>query len=666
MKLTDPNRFGLLGHGSILSLTSVATRTSPVYRGKYVLSTFLNTPPPPPLPNVPTLEESNKENAPKTVREQLERHRTPVVCASCHRVIDPPGFALENFNSVGQWRTKGDGGAAIDSGGVLADGTKVDGPVALRNAILARPDAFATVLTERLMTYALGRGVEPSDMPVVRAIVRKAALDNYRLASIVQGIIDSAPFQMRTKLEPAGTSTTVARATATRLHGAAMIITKKHLSRRTFLQGTFGAAVALPFLDAMVPALTAQSQTAAAAPFRFGVIYMPCGVYPETWHPTHGRRELRVQAGDAAGRAVPRSARDDQQAEGAVGRVGPRGGQLGVPQRRRPRRVARRAPATRSTSCGRRRRSTSTSPTRWPATRRCGRSRSAPRTWAPSAGACDGFPCTMFETLAWREDTRPLPVSINPRVTFERMFGEIGSPQFRQARLKEKQSLLDSMTAETSKLRGSLGAADKAILDEYLSNIRQVEGQLDRMETRLGTLTGNPDAPIGLPEAFDDHMSVTYDLMHLALQGDISRVFTFMIGHEPTDRSYAHIGVPETHHSISHHGNDAEKLAKYAKIGTYQMVKFAEFLEKVKNTKDGDGNLLDHSLFYWGSGMSNGNLHDRSNPPTLLVGGAHGRLKGNRHIVAKEEPTANLLLALGHIAGVEVEKFGASTGRLDL
>ncbi|HET9269993.1 MAG TPA: DUF1592 domain-containing protein, partial [Vicinamibacterales bacterium] len=215
VKLTDANRFGLLGHGSILSLTSVATRTSPVYRGKYVLSTFLNTPPPPPLPNVPTLEESNKENAPKTVREQLERHRTPVVCASCHRVIDPPGFALENFNSVGQWRTKGDGGSVIDSGGVLADGSKVDGPVALRNAILARPGAFAGVLTERLMTYALGRGLEPSDMPVVRSIVRKAALDNYRLSSIVQGIIDSAPFQMRTKLEPAGTSTSVARATAT-------------------------------------------------------------------------------------------------------------------------------------------------------------------------------------------------------------------------------------------------------------------------------------------------------------------------------------------------------------------------------------------------------------------------------------------------------------------
>jgi hypothetical protein len=215
VKVTDPNRFGLLGHGSILSLTSVATRTSPVYRGKYVLTTFFNTPPPPPLPNVPTLEESNKENAPKTVREQLERHRTPVVCAGCHRVIDPPGFALEHYNSVGQWRVKTENGATIDSAGVLADGTKIDGPVALRNAILARPAAFAGVVTERLMTYALGRGIEPADMPVVRSIVRKAATQDYRLASIVQGIIDSAPFQMRTKLEPAKASTTVARATDT-------------------------------------------------------------------------------------------------------------------------------------------------------------------------------------------------------------------------------------------------------------------------------------------------------------------------------------------------------------------------------------------------------------------------------------------------------------------
>ena len=215
VKLTDPNRRGLLGHGSILSMTSVATRTSPVYRGKFVLSTFLNTPPPPPLPNVPTLEESNKENAPKTVREQLERHRTPVTCAGCHRVIDPPGFALENFNSVGQWRTTLENGSAIDTGGVLADGTKVNGPAALRQAILNRPDAFATVLTERLMTYALGRGVEPQDMPVVRRIVAQAGRNGYRFGSIITGIVESAPFQMRTTLESARPSTTVAGSTET-------------------------------------------------------------------------------------------------------------------------------------------------------------------------------------------------------------------------------------------------------------------------------------------------------------------------------------------------------------------------------------------------------------------------------------------------------------------
>ena len=215
IKLTDPNRFGLLGHGSILSLTALATRTSPVFRGAYVLTTFLNTPPLPPPPNVPTLEESIKgtESAPKSVRDQLELHRSNPACASCHRVIDPPGFALENFNSVGQWRTAMPNGAKIDGNGVLADGSRIDGPVELRQAILKRPEAFVTVVTERIMVYALGRGLEPADMPVVRRIVRKAAQNGYRLNTIVNEIIESAPFQMRTRLEPAQPGNTVARAT---------------------------------------------------------------------------------------------------------------------------------------------------------------------------------------------------------------------------------------------------------------------------------------------------------------------------------------------------------------------------------------------------------------------------------------------------------------------
>ena len=206
VKLTDPNRRGLLGQGSILAMTSVATRTSPVYRGKYVLSTFLNTPPPPPPPNVPSLDESNKDSkVPKTVRAQLELHRKNQPCAGCHRVIDPAGFALENFDSVGVWRDKGPDGAPLDVAGTLADGSQVNGPAALRNAILSRPDAFVTIVTEKMLTYALGRGLEPADMPVVRRIVKKAAQNDYRLSSIIIGIVESAPFQMRTKLEPAET-----------------------------------------------------------------------------------------------------------------------------------------------------------------------------------------------------------------------------------------------------------------------------------------------------------------------------------------------------------------------------------------------------------------------------------------------------------------------------
>ena len=198
--LTDPNRRGLLGHASVLSLTSAATRTSPVFRGKYILETFLNTPPPPPPANVPALDESAPASEPQSVRERMETHRANPACSGCHSIIDPVGFALENFNPIGQWRETTDDGAPIDSSGVLADGTEVDGPVALRQAIVGRPDAFVGVLTERLMTYALGRGLQAYDMPVVRSVVAAAAENDYRLASIITGIVESRPFQNRTKI----------------------------------------------------------------------------------------------------------------------------------------------------------------------------------------------------------------------------------------------------------------------------------------------------------------------------------------------------------------------------------------------------------------------------------------------------------------------------------
>ena len=209
--VTDPRRRGLLGHGSVLALTSVANRTSPVFRGVYVLDTFLDTPPPPPPGDVPGLEDSNGDaSVPRTVREQMEVHRQNPACASCHRSIDPVGFALENFDSVGKWRETANG-APIDSLGRMPDGTVVDGPSELREAILSRPDAFSAIVTERLMTYALGRGLEPQDMAVVRSIVGKAAESGYALSSVVLGIVESRPFQMRTRLEAAGAGDRIAQ-----------------------------------------------------------------------------------------------------------------------------------------------------------------------------------------------------------------------------------------------------------------------------------------------------------------------------------------------------------------------------------------------------------------------------------------------------------------------
>jgi len=207
----DPNRYGLFGHGSLLALTSAASRTSPIIRGKFIVTEFWNNPPPAPPDDVPALEESAPKDRPSTVREQLELHRANPTCAACHNNIDPLGFALENFDVDGSWRDQTREGLDIDSAGILADGTPVDGPVQLRGALLADPALFASTVTERMLIYALGRGLEPADRPVVREIVRNAAENDYSLISIVLGIVDSYPFQMRTNGPAAGAAATLAQ-----------------------------------------------------------------------------------------------------------------------------------------------------------------------------------------------------------------------------------------------------------------------------------------------------------------------------------------------------------------------------------------------------------------------------------------------------------------------
>jgi hypothetical protein len=442
-----------------------------------------------------------------------------------------------------------------------------------------------------------------------------------------------------------------------------MIITKKHLSRRTFLRGAFGTMVAVPFLDAMIPALSGQSK---GRPFRFGAIYVPNGIYPQLWHPEKTGSDFEFKPIMAPLEpyrshlvAISKMKAPDGNPDMGGVHMGASAAWLNGT-----------GPVTKQADYTVIRSKKTIDQFIADAVAEDTPMRSVQvgtEDMGTSAGACDGYPCVFFNTVSWRDDTSPLPMGINPRVTFERMFGETGSSKKRLSNLKRKQSMLDSITEETAQMRQKLGPADKAILEEYLANVREVEQQLERMETRAAAIPEGTSAPRGIPDTFDEHMTVTYDLMRLAFQGDISRVFTFMVGHEGSSRSYAHIGIPEPHHPVSHHGDKPEGIEKYAKITTYHAQKLAEFIGKLKATADGDATLLDRVVIYFGSGMSNGNEHDRNNAPALLLGGANGRLKGNRHIaVENKEPTSNLLLALADLAGAEVEQIGVSTGRLTL
>jgi hypothetical protein len=280
-------------------------------------------------------------------------------------------------------------------------------------------------------------------------------------------------------------------------------------------------------------------------------------------------------------------------------------------------------------------------------------------------GSCDAGDCFFASTISWASPTTPLPMENHPRVVFERLFGDGGTAAQRRALMRKTGTILDSVTEEVAGLERELGSSDRSKLNEYLHAVRDIEGRLENIEKRQAEDVNLPERPSQIPEFFDDRAKLMFDLQVLAFQADITRVFSMIVARENSPLTYAHIGVNEQHHSISHHMNNPALMAKKAAIDTHLVARFAYFLEKLRSTPDGDGNLLDHSLLLYGGGLGNPNLHEHTNLPCLLAGGAAGRLEGGRHLQFAGSPKANLFMNILDMLGVPApDKIGDSTGRL--
>jgi len=439
-----------------------------------------------------------------------------------------------------------------------------------------------------------------------------------------------------------------------------MFITRKSLPRRTFLRSA-GATLALPLLESMIPAATALAKTAAAPQRRLGFVYIPHGVIMDDWTPQ----------GAATGFELPPILKPLEPFRDSLvvisnltappsngSHATASGGWLTGTSPKRTDGPDFRAGTTMDQLVARAIGQDTTFPSLEVAT----------EDFTGLVGACDpGYSCAYMNTLNWQTPTTPLPMEINPRTLFDRMFGGGNTREERLARMRTDRSVLDLVKADLADLSIDLGQTDKARLDEYLGHVREVERRIQRTEQQADTQLTVPGAPIGVPEAFEEHVAVLFDLLALAYEADLSRVFTFMMAREVSQRTYPQIGVTEPHHSISHHGNKPDKIAGHARINVYHMQLFARFLQRLRSTSDGDGTLLDHSLIVYGSGMSNGNGHTPSPLPLAVVGRGAGLVKGDRHIAAKDlTPMANVLLDLGAKFGADVDTFGISTGRLEL
>jgi len=442
-----------------------------------------------------------------------------------------------------------------------------------------------------------------------------------------------------------------------------MIVTKKAISRRTILHG-LGATVALPLLDAMIPALTAAVNTPAKPIRRLGVVYHPNGIIYDKWLPTGVGADFELSptlAGLQPFRdkliVVTGLSMDQAEALGDGGGDHSRacGGYLNGVHVRKSDTVVEAGMSMDQIAARAFERETQLS------------SLQLQMDENSIIGSCDvGYSCAYSSTISWLTPTLPLMAENNPRSVFERLFGASDStdPKVRAARLHQDRSILDSVTDRVKELQRRLGAADNRRVNDYLTSLRDVERRIQKTEEQSAKEVPDVARPAGIPESFDDHAHVLYDLQLLAYQSDITRVSTFMYGREQSPRPYPQIGVPEPHHPVTHHQNDPEKMAKCAKIQQYHLKLFADYLEKLRNTPDGDGSLLDHVMILYGAAISNSDRHTHGPLPTLLVGGGAGTLKGGRHLVYPEHtPLTNLQLTMLNLLGVPTEKLGDSTGQ---
>jgi hypothetical protein len=447
-----------------------------------------------------------------------------------------------------------------------------------------------------------------------------------------------------------------------------MIVTRKALPRRTFLKGA-GAAIGLPLLDAMVPAFAAD----APAVKRLGFVYLPNGVAKnftgiDYW--------------------TPRGAGKDFELSRILAPLAPYRDRLTVVTG-----LAHRVAEANSEEAGGDHTKANAS---WLTGVRCKRTEGADiecgvsadqlaaemlgrETALPSlelsidlsvlSGMCDSaYSCVYLNTLSWSSPTTPLPSENNPRVVFERLFGNGGTPEQRSALARQNRSILDFVGQDLARLTRELGPADRVQVDEYLAAVREVERRIQRVGTP-GADAGLPalERPLGIPERFDEHVKLMYELQCLAFQADLTRVVTFMLGRELNFRTYPEVGLTQGHHTMSHHMERPELIERYAKLNTYQTDLFAWFLSKLESVAEGEGTLLDHSLFLYGSSMSNPNLHAHFDLPIAVVGGAAGRAGGGQHLVEPSNtPMTNLLLTMLDSVAVPVERLGDSTGRVAL